>query len=933
MPEFTGRLRTPRLPTAPTSPVAGEMYYDTAANKLYYWNGTAWTDTSGGTGGGGSTISAAAIQFGQGASNGTNGAGGGTGTTMSLGPVVREDPAGAFIRNIDQTVSVRDAGWYTIDAQVGTNANLPANTPVGAGINKNGTEITLAIAEGYYYARIPTSATLYLVPTDKINPTGWSTAAISTFAIYMLSIARVGGPVGPAGPVGGNATVPMDLVHYVGAAGEPAFANGWLNYNTSSKARFRIDPLGVVRITGIVKSGTTGVGIFTLPVGFRPVAQVDFQTVSAGVEGRVSVDTNGIVYAEGGSNTYLYLDGVQFDTETVAAMPTGPAGPIGLTPTVNAAAAWMPAMTLANVACYGWVGIPISPLTIEPSDAFTQTANSVTVKDAGWYHVAAGICEASPSAFSLFVALSTSSTSGDGNIANGSGGPTAFSRAQCDGAIKLAAGATVYLHAYSPNSGAVARCFNFSIERIGGPTGPAGPMGAINSPSFQKRQNTSAVAQSGPSNGATWVYNIANAPYLDLTPGTWRIDASAMFSSNVPDFVVVALYNETLATGVGGSAGSSVAVQTVSGALGYGWAECDNVITVTGNHRYRIWVLPAGTSTQTIPAASSLPTANMFAYLIGPGPTGPTGGNATVPVDPWHIVGAAGEPAFVNSWVGSNPSYQQPSFRKDPLGRVWIRGSFGGSPTAGLAFTLPVGYRPTAQYVFDVLLDSGAAGGYVTVDTAGSVSLQRSSSASIYVDLSFDSGTVTAMPTGPQGPPGPGVRGLVTVLPANPQDGDECYFQADATNGVIWHLRYRVASSSAYKWEVIGGSDLYVSYGADEYGPLNAWAAVTGMQMTLPLAGDYLVRWGAVLYSNVTGVSSLIGISLNSTTAIVAGSIQAGHYNFQNVGYANYGERQREARLTGVPTAAVLRMLRQSSVAANGGVQNPWMAAVPIRVG
>jgi hypothetical protein len=150
---------------------------------------------------------------------------------------------------------------------------------------------------------------------------------------------------------------------------------------------------------------------------------------------------------------------------------------------------------------------------------------------------------------------------------------------------------------------------------------------------------------------------------------------------------------------------------------------------------------------------------------------------------------------------------------------------------------------------------------------------------------------------------------------------------------VIWHLRYRVASSSAYKWEVIGGSDLYVSYGADEYGPLNAWAAVTGMQMTLPLAGDYLVRWGAVLYSNVTGVSSLIGISLNSTTAIVAGSIQAGHYNFQNVGYANYGERQREARLTGVPTAAVLRMLRQSSVAANGGVQNPWMAAVPIRVG
>lgn len=49
MPQFTGRLRTPRLPGAPTSPAAGEMYYDDTANVLYWWNGSTWTPAGGGS--------------------------------------------------------------------------------------------------------------------------------------------------------------------------------------------------------------------------------------------------------------------------------------------------------------------------------------------------------------------------------------------------------------------------------------------------------------------------------------------------------------------------------------------------------------------------------------------------------------------------------------------------------------------------------------------------------------------------------------------------------------------------------------------------------------------------------------------------------------------------------------------------------------------
>ena len=40
--------RMQQLATAPSTPVTGQEYYDTVANKAYYWNGTAWVDMSGG---------------------------------------------------------------------------------------------------------------------------------------------------------------------------------------------------------------------------------------------------------------------------------------------------------------------------------------------------------------------------------------------------------------------------------------------------------------------------------------------------------------------------------------------------------------------------------------------------------------------------------------------------------------------------------------------------------------------------------------------------------------------------------------------------------------------------------------------------------------------------------------------------------------------
>jgi len=49
MPEFVGTLKTPRLTSAPSSPVKGQMYFDTTTNILYWYNGTIWVTASGST--------------------------------------------------------------------------------------------------------------------------------------------------------------------------------------------------------------------------------------------------------------------------------------------------------------------------------------------------------------------------------------------------------------------------------------------------------------------------------------------------------------------------------------------------------------------------------------------------------------------------------------------------------------------------------------------------------------------------------------------------------------------------------------------------------------------------------------------------------------------------------------------------------------------
>lgn len=114
------------------------------------------------------------------------------------------------------------------------------------------------------------------------------------------------------------------------------------------------------------------------------------------------------------------------------------------------------------------------------------------------------------------------------------------------------------------------------------------------------------------------------------------------------------------------------------------------------------------------------------------------------------------------------------------------------------------------------------------------------------------------------------------ALPANPFDGQVIDYVADAANGVVWRFRYRAASASAFKWELIGGSPLEAHVAAAEtQGTTAVYGALTtpGPSITVPLAGDYLVTIGAEITNNTAATANMMSYDVGGTGAVDADRI------------------------------------------------------------
>ena len=95
------------------------------------------------------------------------------------------------------------------------------------------------------------------------------------------------------------------------------YTNSWASYGGQyPPARYIKDDLGIVHLDGLVMNGTIGLGIFTLPAGFRPAYQMIFPVVThPNTIGRLDIQSNGVVLPATGSNVWFSLSGVTFLAE------------------------------------------------------------------------------------------------------------------------------------------------------------------------------------------------------------------------------------------------------------------------------------------------------------------------------------------------------------------------------------------------------------------------------------------------------------------------------------------------------------------------------------------------------------------------------------------------------------------------------------------
>lgn len=265
------------------------------------------------------------------------------------------DPAGAFTRNADGSVTIRDSGWYSVSAtfRVVTVAALCTFALTDA-LNAPGNPFvtdTKALSPNYSNA---IGADNYFAAGTKIYPNVWTDVSTQVELTYFV-VSRLGGTKGDKGDVGGNTTVALDPWHTVGGAGENApYGAAWGPANSiGQNLFFRKDPFGRVKVRGVALSKTAfswGSVIFTLPPSHRPTTTPqDFEAIStepdgtnnsvvqmrANIDGTVAIvaqvgqKINGGGWITGGVGTFLRLDGWEFDTDSVTQYMVGPQGPKG----------------------------------------------------------------------------------------------------------------------------------------------------------------------------------------------------------------------------------------------------------------------------------------------------------------------------------------------------------------------------------------------------------------------------------------------------------------------------------------------------------------------------------------------------------------------------------------------------------------------------
>jgi hypothetical protein len=176
---------------------------------------------------------------------------------------------------------------------------------------------------------------------------------------------------------------------------------------------------------------------------------------------------------------------------------------------------------------------------------------------------------------------------------------------------------------------------------------------------------------------------------------------------------------------------------------------------------------------------------------------------------------------------------------------------------------------------------------------------------------------------------------VVTALPTGtgiPFDGQEVFFLADATDGILWHARYRAASPFASKWDVLEAMP-WVKYVATQQSlpPTDALyhdLTTVGPQLTIPVVGDYRIDHGAVMLSGAAD-SAWASVKFSATEASDADAARA--VQVSTAPGLPFSAPERTVKT--IAAGTVVKQRYRNGGAQTATWQDRWLRVTPLRIG
>lgn len=321
------------------------------------------------------------------------------------------------------------------------------------------------------------------------------------------------------------------------------------------------------------------------------------------------------------------------------------------------------------------------------------------------------------------------------------------------------------------------------------------------------------------------------------------------------------------------------------------------------------------------------------------GATAPAGGNVNVALIARYIDANSWLQATINMSTATQLSVQLykndagvftqlaqnvPGFTWSANTSYWLRFSLAGGTLRAEFWNTDPRAGGTPLYSTSYILTAAEAARFVS----GQVGLRSFS----LVDTTYDDWTLVDQTVAPlQNQSTTAQPALVTALPSNPVDGQVVYFLADAINGVIWHLRYRAGSGSAYKWEYLGGSSLEVEDAVSYASPSSGAYAEAGttMRITAQLSGEYFVEHQAGMVGTLAGNGLYDDVSISQPSTVAADTWAA----IQHVAAANHRYNVIKKRKITVAAGGVVTLQHKTGASSGISVEKRVLSLTPIRVG